>query len=452
MTTPTPADWYDDPNDPNAQRYWDGQAWTAHRRRKPAPAPTPPAIPTPAAQRPPPPLMPSPPPGASPLPPPPPPGAVPLASPPPPPQSPSGPMDGGQERSVKPRKRKGRLVLAAVTAVVILAAAGVLFTDPGRKLFNASRELISSSSSSSGAPSSSGSGGSSSSSSGAQPPTSGILVESGDSWDTANFGYVDPTTGKYTQISAFKVGEPGGDYEVLEVSPDLTKFAVKKTDNSATSATQRVGWIDTSGRFTDVTPAAPAPTDFPRSAAPTYDAPVFDGAGNFYYWSREDGTEHLYKLPPGSTSNPQEVTPTPKFQHLPLRNLDGSLDFGCPSIAGKWLGTDSRVSVTPDIGLSTSPTSPSSETFVIAKFPVTQDSEGCPAVEQANQNAVKMVDLGIQTVDQPVPNPDGTKLAFFSSNSPGGLYVVGTDGSSKPTKIAAQSDLNLPNLRVIRWS
>jgi hypothetical protein len=361
-------------------------------------------------------------------------------------------MDGAQARQVKPRKRKGRLVLAAATAAVILAAAGVFFTDPGRKLFTAARQLISSSSSSSRAPSSNGSGGSSSSSSGAQPPMSGILVESGDGWDNAIFGYVDPTTGKYTQISAFKVAMPEFDDNVLELSPDLTKFAVKKTDNSATSATQRVGWIDTSGNFTDVTPAAPPSTDFPQSAPPTYDAPVFDGAGNFYYFSREDGTEHLYKLPPGSTSNPQEVTPTPKFQHLPLRNLDGSLHFGCPSIPGKWLGTGSRVTVTPDIGLSTSPSSSSGERFVIAKFPVTQDSEGCPAVEQANQNATKMVDLGIQTVDQPVPNADGTKLAFFSGNSPGGLYVVGTDDNSKPTKIAAKSDLNLPNLKVIRWS
>lgn len=33
MTTPRPG-WYDDPEDPNAQRYWDGQNWTPHRQRK----------------------------------------------------------------------------------------------------------------------------------------------------------------------------------------------------------------------------------------------------------------------------------------------------------------------------------------------------------------------------------------------------------------------------------
>jgi hypothetical protein len=34
MTTPQPG-WYDDPQDPNAQRYWDGQQWTPRRLRKP---------------------------------------------------------------------------------------------------------------------------------------------------------------------------------------------------------------------------------------------------------------------------------------------------------------------------------------------------------------------------------------------------------------------------------
>lgn len=35
MTTPRQPGWYDDPQDSNAQRYWDGQGWTPHRQRKP---------------------------------------------------------------------------------------------------------------------------------------------------------------------------------------------------------------------------------------------------------------------------------------------------------------------------------------------------------------------------------------------------------------------------------
>ena len=46
MTTPHPPGWYDDPHDPNAQRYWDGQDWTPHRQRKQTSAPAqPPAMP-----------------------------------------------------------------------------------------------------------------------------------------------------------------------------------------------------------------------------------------------------------------------------------------------------------------------------------------------------------------------------------------------------------------------
>jgi uncharacterized protein DUF2510 len=47
MTTSIQPGWYDDPEDPNGQRYWDGQTWTPHRQRKPAPnlPPSPPSQP-----------------------------------------------------------------------------------------------------------------------------------------------------------------------------------------------------------------------------------------------------------------------------------------------------------------------------------------------------------------------------------------------------------------------
>jgi Protein of unknown function (DUF2510) len=73
MTTPNEPGWYDDPNDPNAERYWDGQDWTPHRQRKPASPP---------------PSSPPPPPVSSPPPPPPPPATAPTqpayVAPPPP--------------------------------------------------------------------------------------------------------------------------------------------------------------------------------------------------------------------------------------------------------------------------------------------------------------------------------------------------------------------------------
>jgi Protein of unknown function (DUF2510) len=64
MTISNQPGWYDDPNDSNAQRYWDGQDWTPHRQRKPTsrparPSATPPP-PPPAQQPPPPPNLPPP--------------------------------------------------------------------------------------------------------------------------------------------------------------------------------------------------------------------------------------------------------------------------------------------------------------------------------------------------------------------------------------------------------
>ncbi|WP_082958202.1 DUF2510 domain-containing protein [Mycobacterium alsense] len=85
MTTPNQPGWYDDPQDSNAQRYWDGQSWTLHRQRKPAARPAPPPPQGPQA--------------------------------PPPAQAPNAP----------PRKRsRAPLVVAALIAVAVLAVGGVL--------------------------------------------------------------------------------------------------------------------------------------------------------------------------------------------------------------------------------------------------------------------------------------------------------------------------------------
>lgn len=43
----TPAGWYDDPEQPGQQRYWDGTAWTENRAPTTAPTPAPPSAPAP---------------------------------------------------------------------------------------------------------------------------------------------------------------------------------------------------------------------------------------------------------------------------------------------------------------------------------------------------------------------------------------------------------------------
>jgi hypothetical protein len=512
MTTPTQPDWYDDPDDPNAQRYWDGQDWTPHRRRnqtsRPAAAQahvTPPAAPTQAqvpvtptaAPRTPPPNLP-PPPAADHL-------------PPPPAQA---------QRSGAPRGKlqvtKGGLVLAglallvaiaavvagrvelgtflpgilAVAAIGIIAAIFALRSNQSvaRKamvvtaivvviaaaipaslkvvypVYNhflpqtsaqASRGTAAGPGSGPEAPSSdSGSG-----RSGPEAPSrgsagggakSGIVVSSSDE-KGINFGYIDPSTGKYTHVSTFNTGSQGSG----SLSPDLTRLAASKKDDDTTRYVTHVGWIDTSGKFTSVSPAPPPAADFQQSQPPIYEGPAFDGAGNFYYWERQGTTTHLYKVPAGSTSNAQEITPTPQnFQGgvAPLRNYDGTLHFGCPEIPGAWLGPDKRMAVGTTTGLPGSPADSSSEGYAIIKYPLITSPSGCPALNQNNQDGAKVFDLGVQPVDQPVANPDGTKIAFYNSNSPGGLYVLTIGGDSKPTRIATKSDLNLPNMKLIGWS
>jgi hypothetical protein len=119
MTTPDQPGWFDDPNDPNALRYWDGQVWTPHRERKPAARPAP---------RP---VAPMPPPRHSPatLPPPSPPLVGQAQSPPPPLPPPMTP--GGQAPLQPPspmaplRSRAPLAIVAAIVVVVVLAVAGV---------------------------------------------------------------------------------------------------------------------------------------------------------------------------------------------------------------------------------------------------------------------------------------------------------------------------------------
>jgi hypothetical protein len=515
MTTPRQAGWYDDPDAPNAQRYWDGQDWTPHRRRSPmaAPAspPTQPQQPAPASPPPPPPANLPPPPRPD-LPPPP-----PAQTPPPPPTAAQPSAPGGKFRVSKlalvlaglalvlaiaavvaGRVELGSFlpgiglvaaigVIAAffalrshqsaarkamvVTAVVLVVAAAIpaslkvvypaynrFFPQKSAQASHAGTAGPGSGSASSdsgpGAPSGGSAPGAPSSDPGAATPKSGILVMSYDE-KGSHFGYIDPSTGKYTHVSSF-IGKVSGD-DVVELSPDLTKFATSKEpiNGSALAPAQQVGWIDTSGKFTAVSPAPPPAADFQQSQPPTYSAPAFDGAGNFYYWSSQQGTQgitnRLYKLPAGSTSNAQEVTPTPKFGPFTLRNFDGTLRWGCNPIPGKWLGPDSRMLVTP---VSDSSSGLSTGKYAIVKAPLTTTADGCPWVEQLNhQTQTTIFDLGVQFgVDQPVANPDGTKIVFFNSSTPGGLYVLTIGGDNKPNRIATKAELNLPNMKLIRWS
>src|SRR5271169_7076237 len=276
MTTPQPG-WYDDPQDAGAQRYFDGQQWTSHRQRKPkSVAPPGPTLPPSPTQQP----APAPAPAESPA----------------PPRVKSGRSKVGfvlvglalvlavaalvagrvllgmflpgillvaaigvacvtlMLRTRQSGRRKAIFVAAVVLVVAVAIPASLKVAYPVYNRLFSRGSAQASGNSPTQVPASNSPSRAPASNSPTQIPMSGILVESGDSWDEATFGYIDPTNGKYTQISSFKEAEPQD--EALQVSPDLTKFAVLKTDSTNRSAVRHVGWVDTSGNFTDVTPAA----------------------------------------------------------------------------------------------------------------------------------------------------------------------------------------------------
>lgn len=115
MTTPDQPGWYEDPIDPNAQRYWDGQDWTPHRQRKPA---SPPAQPSSAATTP----RPSPPPSNSP----PPPSSTPNLPPPPPPPPAQPTQSPAPSQTVAWQLKQPATIIGLIVVVALLAAAGVL--------------------------------------------------------------------------------------------------------------------------------------------------------------------------------------------------------------------------------------------------------------------------------------------------------------------------------------
>ena len=123
MTTPSQPGWYDDPNEPKAQRYWDGQDWTPRRQRKPAsPSPqqqTPPPLPPQQAPAPPPSALPSalPPPPTNPV--------SNVSSPPPPNQQASWSPPKG------PSGRSKVVFVAAGLALVVAGGLAILLVGGG---------------------------------------------------------------------------------------------------------------------------------------------------------------------------------------------------------------------------------------------------------------------------------------------------------------------------------
>lgn len=468
MTTPRQPGWYDDPDDANAQRYWDGQNWTPHRQRKPTSGPAQP--PPPPADQPPPPMQ----------------AEQPATS-----RVKSGAIKVGLVLAglalvlviaalVAGRVKFGTFlpgilavaaiaIIAAiftlrshqsvarraviVTAIVLVVAAAIPASSKvvypvynhyfGQKSGQASRA------GGAGSESASPSGGAPQASPGGAK--SGILALTSVG-NKRTYSFIDPNSGKYSQAVTFIIPTTGSvqpsTYPALAASPDLTKFAVSSMVNGQLMA----GWIDSNGQFTAVTTAA-AGGAFSGNP-PSYSAIGFDAAGNYYYNKNSQGAMYteVYKVPAGSTSNGQQLTlnpPNAADQGGVALNADGSLLFGCSNMDGSWLNADTRVTVI----------APGTQIAKIPVAPATAATGRCPYLPATNEVPLLPATNTAQVHD-PVPNPDGTKVAFLYDDPDRvhhnyvTIYTVGTGGSSQPTLVnLSESDAkNLGAPALLRWS
>lgn len=266
--------------------------------------------------------------------------------------------------------------------------------------------------------------------------TSGILALFAESskW---TYGYIDPSSGQFSEAASFKtVGVQVTSYDPLAASPDLTKLAVTKDVDGH----RGVGWIDTDGQFTNVTPHVdPGPFG---GNGPSYTPIGFDGAGNFFYQQNEQGLPNplIFELSAGSTTNPRDVSSqVPHWGSDGLeafRNFDGTMRFGCRG-GFSWLGPNAKVMVmAPGTQIDRTEVTPDPRTGC----PDMSSGGGVPLLPATNE----------ERVTNAVGSPDGTQVVFQMGTS---LYIVGADGSSQPTKLEVPFEgRQFTFLTLLNWS
>ncbi|MCU1640338.1 MAG: hypothetical protein JWN03_613 [Nocardia sp.] len=272
------------------------------------------------------------------------------------------------------------------------------------------------------------------------PATSGILTQSfvgTGSVGHVNYGFIDPGSGKYSQVASFDVSTCANTCDTgntLSVSPDLKRFAFTKKVDGHDSA----GWIDASGTFTNVTPAS-ALGPF-GGTQPDFESIGFDGASNFYYRQPGSPVDNYYEIPAGATSNPQAVA----HGHLggPYLNYDGTIVFptaDCGTLI--WLGGPNKVIDAKDTQVYRSD---------VVKDPATN-------CFTASNRTPLLPTTNTAVLTNPVSNHDGTQIAFKYLDPQGtgqtSVYVITVDGSSPPKKLDLPTITNaqLSSMTLMKW-
>lgn len=272
-------------------------------------------------------------------------------------------------------------------------------------------------------------------------------VGSGDRADRVTIGLIDPDTGVYSARVTFDVTNwqralPSVD---LGLSPDFTKFAVTMGVGKQLHA----GWVDTTGKFTDVN-LGETLDDFEGVEA--FEAVGFDQSGDFFYIKQTNTNKDVYKVPAGATSGGQMIQSQSLLPAVPWRHGNGSIVFdgvdragvavsGCLRDVG-WLAPDTYLVVSRDHQIY------KSNVANAEGIASCGDGKGIPLLPATNTTFVK----------DPKGSPDGTRVAFVrhlgggASGDVGELYIVSADGSATPEKVNLRGvNLDANNVLLGRW-
>ena len=238
------------------------------------------------------------------------------------------------------------------------------------------------------------------------PVASGIVVVSVEDAASPVIGFIDPSSGNYTQGPTLNVSpqsfgvSDGGD---IRLAPDWSRYAVTRQVGDVGHA----GWVDRHGKFTDVNVAS--------------DAIGFDGLGNFFYRVEENDQSSIYVLPNGQTSGGEPAPYLPSGDGIVFKR-DGTgrlFDLSsCPTFAAHWLTPTEYLHVSTD-GMQIFRTN-------VAETPGLRDCDsplGTALLRADNTSPVS----------SPVASPDGTRVAYLRDG--GELWIVDGKDGGNPTRV-----------------
>lgn len=280
----------------------------------------------------------------------------------------------------------------------------------------------------------------------------GILVAHIPSSSSAEVDGIDPASGASHIIASFTspdssvwidpgiVGSTFGAAPMRRAmfSPDLHRVtAVKKLSDG-----NHVGWLDTTGKFTDVTASSSASSSgFTTVTAD--DTPMFGADGTFYFARREaggntEGQPTIMKVPAGSTGPATEVKRLTYNEGVAyFVNPDGTL-VGVPAAGGTFQENGGGVGgyvvedwLSPTEYLAVGP-GKNAVYRVMGKPRAQADLLDSPT------SGTALIPTTNRTVYDPVASPDKARVAFLST-APGStaveVYTVGSAGGGSPQKV-----------------